>query len=150
MLSLAVLTAKRTRPSWLISTQHGAVWWSGYGDGPIGASEPSLPSLNAETVPLPVPPCAFDTYSRLASAGLNSLPNGPTPSAANGEPGAAVRRPSEPTTKLSISDVPTRVPTSRDPSPLKNTSPGDEPSGSETVEPASGRRWPPAFSVKPV
>src|SRR6266849_10650948 len=56
MLLLAVLTVKRNCPSWLISTQHGAVWKSGKGDEPIDVSVPSLPSLKDETVPLPVPP----------------------------------------------------------------------------------------------
>src|SRR5438132_4687808 len=149
MLLLAVLTVKRNCPSWLISTQHGAVWKSGKGDEPIDVSVPSLPSLKAETVPLPAPPCALETNSCVAFVGRNSLPNGPGPCAGNGELGAAVSRPSVPTVKLSISEVPTRAPTSLVPSPLNSTSPGEEPSGRGTVEPASGRRWPPGLSVKP-
>src|SRR5213078_3892997 len=140
MLLLAVLTVKRNCPSWLISTQQGAVWKSGNGDDPIDVSVPLLPSLKAETVPLLVPPWAFDTNSWVGSVGRNSLPNGPGPCAANGEPGAAVSRPLPSTVKLSISVVPTRVPTSLVPSPLKRMSPGEDPSGSGTVEPAIGRR----------
>src|SRR5436190_518224 len=140
MLLLAVLTVKRNWPSWLISTQQGAVWKSGNGDDPIGVSVPSRPSLNAETVPLFAPPWAFDTNSCAGSVGRNSLPNGPGPCAANGEPGAAVSRPFPSTVKLSISEVPTRAPTSLVPSPLNRMSPGDAPSGSGTVEPAIGRR----------
>src|SRR5207302_8085298 len=94
MLWLAVLTVKRNWPSWLISTQHGAVWKSGNGDEPIDVSVPSLPSLKAETVPLPGQSCALETKSWVASVGRNSLPNGPRHCAANGEAGAAVRRPS--------------------------------------------------------
>jgi hypothetical protein len=60
---LAVSTAKSVCPSLLISTQHGAVWMSANGDDPIEVSVPSVPSLNAETVPLPGPPCAFETKS---------------------------------------------------------------------------------------
>src|SRR5436305_12918961 len=150
MLWLAVFTVKRNCPSWLISTQQGAVWKSGKGDAPIDVSVPSLPSLKAETVPLPAPPWALETKSWVASVGRNSLPNGPGPWAANGEAGAAVSRPSPPTVKLSISEVPTLVPTSLVPSPLNRTSPGEEPAGRGTVEPASGRRWPPELSVKPV
>src|SRR5919204_4368413 len=140
MLLLAVLTVKRNWPSSLISTQQGAVWRSGNGDELIEVRAPSLPSLKAETDPLPGPSWALDTNSWAGSVGRNSLPNGPKPWAANGEPGAAVNRPSAPTTKLSISELPTLVPTSLLPSPLKRTSPGVEPSGRGTVEPASGRR----------
>src|SRR5207237_974267 len=140
MLLLAVLTVKRNCPSWLISTQHGAVWKSGKGEVPIDVSVPSLPSLKAETVPLPVPPCALETNSCVGSVGRNSLPNGPEPCAANGEPGAAVRRPFAPTTKLSITEGPTSAPMSLVPSRLKRTSPGEDPAGSATVEPATGRR----------
>ena len=39
MLGTAVLTANRKRPSWLISTQHGAVWLSANGEAPIELSE---------------------------------------------------------------------------------------------------------------
>src|SRR5438128_109217 len=150
MLLLAVLTVKRNWPSWLISTQQGAVWKSGKGDDPIDVRVPSLATLKAETVPLLAPPWALETNSWVGSVGRNSLPNGPGPCAGKGEPGAAVRRPSPPTLKLSISDVLTRAPTSPVPSPLKRTSPGEEPSGNGIVEPASGRRWPAGLSVKPV
>jgi hypothetical protein len=85
---------------------------------------PSPASAKAETVPLPAPSCAFDTNSWVEFVGRNSLPNGPWPCAANGEPAAAVRRPSPPAVKLSISEVATRVPTSLVPSALKSTSPG--------------------------
>src|SRR5205823_5184451 len=129
MLPLAVLTVNRKWPSWLISTQHGAVCRSGNGEDPIDVSVPSLATLNAETVPAPDPPCAFETKSWLGSVGRNSLPKGPGPCAAEGEPGATVSRPSAPTAKLSISDVATRTPTRLVPSPLKRTSPGEEPSG---------------------
>src|SRR6266487_2530735 len=150
MLLLPVLTVKRICPSWLISTQQGAVWKSGKGDEPIDVSVPSPPSLKAETVPLPAPPCALETNNCVPSVGRNSLPNGPGPWAANGDAGAAVNRPSPPTVKLSISEVPTLVPTSLVPSPLNRTSPGAEPLGSGTVAPASGRKRPPGLSMKPV
>ena len=59
-----VLTVNRNRPSWLISTQHGAVCRSANGEDPIGDSVPSAESLNAETVPLPAPALwALDTNS---------------------------------------------------------------------------------------
>src|SRR5216683_6839243 len=69
-------------------------------------------------VPLPGPSCALETKSWLELVGRNSLPNGPAPCAAKGEPGAALRWPSSSTLKLSISDgrvaaptpVPIRVP----------------------------------------
>ena len=147
---LPVFTAKSVCPSFAISTQQGAVWESGNGEVPIDVSVPSLPSLKAETVPLFVPPWAFETKSWLASVGRNSLPNGPMPCASNGEFSAAVSRPSAPTVKLSMTEVLTRTPTSFVPSPLKRTSPGVELSGSENVESASGRRCPPGLSVKPV
>jgi hypothetical protein len=72
MLLLAVLTVKRTCPSWLISTQQGAVWKSGKGDEPIDARVPSLPSLKAEIVPLPAPPRALETNNWVGSVGRNS------------------------------------------------------------------------------
>src|SRR6476619_2131684 len=98
MLLLAVLTVNRTCPSWLISTQQGAVWESGKGDEPIEVRVPSLPSLKAEIVPVPGPTLwALETKSWDGSVGRNSLPNGPSPCAANGEPAAAVSRPSPPT-----------------------------------------------------
>ncbi len=63
MVPDAVFTVNRNWPSWLISTQHGAVWLSAKGEDPIGNSVPPAESLNAETVPLPAPPWALDTYS---------------------------------------------------------------------------------------
>src|SRR5450755_2927580 len=120
-----VLTVNRNRPSWVISTQHGAVWRSANGEDPIDDSVPLLESLNAETVPEPAAVLwAFDTNSWSGLVGRNSLPNGPRPCAGKGDPGAAVRRPLDPTVKLSISDGPTRVPTSLLPVPLNSTSPG--------------------------
>ena len=84
----------------------------------------------------------------------NALPNGPIRWAGNGEPGAAVRRPSAPIRNASRNDGPafgpTRVPTRRSPSGLIRTWPGRASSGRATVEPAIGLRWPPAFSRKPV
>src|SRR5438094_6822472 len=99
MLGTAVLTANRNWPSWLISTQQGAVWRSAKGDCPIEVSPPSAATLNDETVPLLAPPWAFETNSWLGLVGRNSLPNGPGPWAAKGEPGAAVSRPFDPTAK---------------------------------------------------
>ncbi len=75
---------------------------------------------------------------------------GPSPCAEEGDPGAAVRSPPLPTTKLSIDDEPTRVPTRLLPVELKSTSPGCEPFGRETVELASGCSCPKKFSVNPV
>src|SRR5450755_2804976 len=150
MLDDAVLTANRNLPSWVISTQHGAVCRSANGEDPIELNVPSDPTRNAETVPLPAPPWAFETYSSAGFVGRNSLPNGPGPCAANGEPAAGVRRPSAPTEKLSICAVPTRVPARLVPVPLNRTSPGEALSGSATVESASGRRRPPRVSRKPV
>src|SRR6516162_10649349 len=146
-----VLTVNRYRPSWVISTQHGAVCRSANGEDPIGASVPSAESLNADTVPLPAPALwALDTNSWSGLVGRNWLPNGPSPWAGKGEPGAAVSRPPGPTVKLSIWDVPTRVPASLVPSPLNSTSPGWAPSGSATAEPAIGARRPFRWSRKPV
>ncbi len=96
-------------------------------------------------LPLPGPSCALETKSWLELVGRNSLPNGPAPCAAKGEPGAIRRWPSSSTLKLSISDgrvaaptpVPMRVPTRWVPSPLKRTSPGWVPLGSEKVESSS-------------
>src|ERR1700693_3035081 len=55
MLPLAVLTGKRTLPSWLISPQHGAVCRSANGEEPIEVNVPSAASLKAEIVPVPGP-----------------------------------------------------------------------------------------------
>src|SRR5579864_533372 len=149
MLPEAVFTVNRKFPSWVISTQHGAVWLSANGDAPIELSVPSAATLNAETVPLPGPSWALDTNSWPGLVGRNSLPNGPGLWAGNGEPVAAVRRPSGPTEKLSISELPTRVPTRFVPVELNRTPPGFAPSGRETVEPASGSSWPSADRTKP-
>src|SRR4029077_2541952 len=105
MLLLAVLTVNRKRPSWLISTQHGAVCLSANGDSPIELSVPSPATLNAETLPASAPLWVCDTNCWLGSVGLNSRPNGRAPGAAKVEPAAAVSRPSAPTAKLSISEV---------------------------------------------
>src|SRR5436305_9129319 len=140
MLPEAVFTVNRNSPSWVISTQHGAVWRSANGDAPIDDRAPSAATLNAETVPLPAPPWAFETNSWLESVGRNSLPNGPGPCAANGDPAAALRRPSRPTLKLSISELPTRVPMRFLPVELNSTSPGWASSGSATGEHARGLR----------
>ena len=94
--------------------------------------------------------CALETKSWLGLVGRNSLPNGPRPWAGNGEPGAAVSRPSKPTVKLSISEVPTSVPTSLVPVVLNSTSagrgtggqrdgrPGDRMQLAEEAEPEAG------------
>src|ERR1700722_3768985 len=150
MLGCAVFTANRTRPSCEISTQHGAVCRSANGEAPIEVSVPADPSWNAETVPAPAPPWAFETYSWLGSVGRNSEPNGPTPCAAYGDPAAACRRPVGSTKKLSICEDATRVPTSLVPGALKRTSPGWALSGSATVEPGRGCRRPLKPSTNPV
>ncbi len=66
-----------------------------------------------------------------------------------GEPGAAHRRPSERTLKLSISDDVTSVPTSFVPVELNRTSPSAEPDATVTVELLIGTRCPPKVSRKP-
>src|SRR5712664_662466 len=143
MVPDAVLTVNRNRPSWVISTQHGAIWPSANGEPATGDSAPPAESVNAETVPLSVAVlCALETNSWSGSVGRNSLPNGPRPWAGNGDPGAAVSRPPAPTVKLSITEVPTSVPTSLVPAPLNSTSPGAALAGSETVEPGIGSRRP--------
>ena len=58
---LPVFTANRYRPSCEISTQHGAVCWSANGEPPIDFTFAFGFTENADTEPLPVPPCAFDT-----------------------------------------------------------------------------------------
>ena len=63
MLLLAVLIVNRKRPSWLISTQHGAVSLSANGEAPIDCRTPSSLTLKADTLPAPGPPWAFDTNS---------------------------------------------------------------------------------------
>src|ERR1700747_2728673 len=93
---------------------------------------------------------ALDTNSWPGLVGRNLLPNGPRPWAGNGESGAAVSRPSEPTVKLSITDVPTSVPTSLVPVPLNSTSAGAALAASVTVDPGIGSRRPLGRSRKPV
>ena len=68
----------RKWPSWLISTQHGAVWLSANGEARSTSGCRRRPTLNAETVPVPAPSWALDTYSWLGFVGRNSLPNGPS------------------------------------------------------------------------
>src|SRR6516225_4768321 len=51
-----VFTVNRNCPSWLISTQQGAVCLSPNGEPVIDDSVPSAASLNADTVPVPVVP----------------------------------------------------------------------------------------------
>src|SRR5580700_7175311 len=138
MLPDPVLTVNRNSPSWLISTQHGAVCSSMNGEAPIERRVPSPATRNADTVPSPAALWAFETNSWSGFVGRNSLPNGPTPCAANGEPGAAISRPLNPTRKLSICDVATNVPTSLVPVELNSTSPGWALGASATVEPGSG------------
>src|SRR3954447_429127 len=150
MLPEAVFTVNRKRPSWLISTQHGAVCRSANGEAPIEASAPSSPTLKADTVPLPAPSWALETNSCLGSVGRNSLPKGPAPWAGKGEPGAATSRPFEVTLKLSIFELLTRVPTRLVPLELKSTSPGCASSGSGTREADRGVRWPPEFRANHV
>src|SRR6516225_4924782 len=151
MVPEAVLTVNRNWPSWVISTQHGAIWPSANGGPATGDSVPSAESVNAETVPLlTVVLCASETNSWPGSVGRNSLPNGPRPSALNGDPGAAASRPPEPTVKLSITEVPTSVPASLVPVPLNSTSPGAASAASDTVDPAIGSRRPLGRSRKPV
>src|SRR5205085_9760600 len=109
---------------------------------------------NADTEPLFVPPCAFETYRWCGSVGENSLPNGPAASAAKGDPAAAVRRPSAPTRKLSIRNVlgpvpPTSMPTRFFPVPLNRMSPGSAVGGRGTVEFDSGVNRPSSLSVNP-
>src|SRR6185312_2191727 len=138
------------RPSRLISTQHGAVCPLGNGEPPIELSTPCGPSSNADTVPAPAPPWAFDTNTWSGLTGLNSLPNGPGPWAAKGDPGAACRPPRQSMVKLSICEVPTRVPTSLVAVELMRTSPGCAVSGRLNVAPGMGRSRPSRAHAKPV
>src|ERR1700733_13923236 len=150
MLPDPVFTVNRNLPSWVISTQHGAVWLSANGEAPIGDSAPSQATLKAETVPRPVPLWALETNSWNGLVGRNSLPKGPSPWAVRGDPGAALNSPPQPTEKLSIWEVPVRLPTSVVPIELNSTSSGCEPLGTVTVEPGSGWSWPQGESVNPV
>ena len=81
----------------------------------------------------------------------------PEPLSGEGDPGAALKSPSQPTEKLSICEVPARLPTSVLPIELNSTSSGWEPLGGATVEPGratvepgSGWSWPQGESVNPV
>ena len=155
MVVLPVFTVNRYRPSWEISTQQGAVSPSAKGEPVIDFTFAFGFTENADTDPLSVPPCAFDTYRWCGSAGENALPNGPAASAGNGEPAAGVSRPSAPTMKLSIrnvlgSVVPTSTPIRFLPVPLNRMSPGRAVGGSGIVEPASGVRRPSSASLNPV
>src|SRR5262245_48908729 len=123
MLGTAVLTVKRNRPSWVISTQQGAVCWSAKGDDPMDVRSARRETLKAETVPFPGPAWALETNNWVGLVGRNSLPKGPILCAGNGDPGAGINRPWGPTLKLSMSDVPTRVPARCVPSRLNSTSP---------------------------
>ena len=58
---LPVFTVNRYRPSWEISTQHGAVWPSGNGEPVIDFSFAFGLTEKADTDPLFVPPWAFET-----------------------------------------------------------------------------------------
>src|SRR5271157_4742855 len=147
----AVFTVNRNWPLWVISTQHGAIWSSANGEPLTGDSLPLRWSRNAEIVPLSGAVLwALDTNSWFGLAGLNSLPNGPRPWAGNGDPGAAVSRPPEPTVKLSIREGPTSVPASLVPVLLNSTSPGAAAEASVTVDPGMRNRWPPKLRRKPV
>ena len=106
---------------------------------------PSPATEKADTVPAPVPAVGVghEQLARVGWAGTRSRTGpGPAPRTANPRPDASVQRRS--TTKLSIWDVPTRVPAKLVPVELNNTSPGCAPSGSVNVEcdltAASGRR----------
>src|SRR3954453_9036834 len=121
-----VFTVNRYRPSWVISTQQEAVRPLRYGVGLTAVRVPSAASWNADTLPLPAPACALLTNSWSESVGRNSEPIGPRSCAAYGEPAAAASRPFGWTTKESISEVLSRVPTTRSPAGLKNTSPTAE------------------------
>ena len=100
-----MFTVNRNCPSWVISIQHGAVWSSANGLDPIDVNDPLYATLKADTVPVPAPTlCALETNSCWGFVGRNSLPNGPSPCAGEGDPGAAVRSPFLPTAKLSIND----------------------------------------------
>src|SRR5260370_10927641 len=75
-----VLTVHRNRPSWVISTQHGAVCWSANREIPIGDNMPAAESWNAETVPVL---CALDKQlirvrgAELAAERAQALGGGP-------------------------------------------------------------------------
>src|SRR3954469_23284690 len=106
----------------------------------------------AETLPTFAPPCALETYNCDGFVGRNSLPNGPTACAGNGEPGAATRCPSRLTLKLSTNDGPAAGPTSVAtrlvPVELNRMSPGSAVGFSGIVDPSSGVSRPAASMVK--
>jgi hypothetical protein len=68
----------------------------------------------------------------------------------NDEPGAAVSRPSKPTVKLSICEVPIPVRIRLVPVLWNCTSPGWAELGKATVEPGTGVRLPHGLSRRPV
>src|SRR5438132_94783 len=116
---------------------------------------PPRETLNADTVPLPLPACAFETYRWDGFVGENSLPKGPADCAANGEPGAAASRPLGLTVKLSISQVlespvPTSTPIRLVPVELKRMSPGLAVLGSGKVDPGIAMSRPSGLNLKPV
>src|SRR5450631_290045 len=100
-----VFTVNRYLPLWLITTQHGAVCPSAYGEDPIGESWPDKLSRYADTVPRPAPLCALLTNSCEGLAGENAAPSWPRPCPVKGEPLAASRWPPGSTSKLSISNA---------------------------------------------
>src|SRR6185437_11955256 len=61
---------------------------------------PLAATLKAETEPRLFPACALETNSWLRFVGRNSLPKGPVAWAGNGEPGAGVSRPPDPTVNV--------------------------------------------------
>ena len=136
-------------PLWLISTQQGAVCPSAYGEDPTGDSWPEKLSRYADTVPRPAPLCALLTNSGAALAGGNSAPSWPRPCPVKGEPLAASSWPPGSTTKLSIWEVPVRVPMRWSPVALKNTSPRPASSGTVTVVPGIAVRLPLRCRRKP-
>src|SRR5664279_4216494 len=145
-----VLTANKYLPSWLISTQHGAVCPSGTGESPIERRTPRWLTWKADTVPRPAPLCALLTYSSDGLVGRNSAPIWPSPWPANGEPGAGTSRPFGRTVKLSMREGLSRVPTSRSPVELNSTSPTPDPSRTGTVVPGSGISRPAGVRKNPV
>ena len=111
---------------------------------------PLAATLKAETEPRLFPACALETNSWLGFVGRNSLPKGPVAWAGNGEPGAGVSRPPDPTVNVTICGLSISVPASTAPVPLNRTSPGNDPEGRVTVEPASGVSAPAGLILKPV
>ena len=104
-----MLTVNRKRPSWLISTQHGAVWSSANGDAPIEVSVPLRDAEGRDGPGASSDVVAFETNSWL---GIGR----PELAAERAEALRGERRargggqtPVEPTLKLSIWEVPTWV-----------------------------------------